>query len=202
MATRHPKTKATLGSVVGYWADERVPDLGKLLVRYKGHEQTFVAWLGPRLAEYRGSLDVDAQLPTEVEERRCLDKLIADLGTAERVLRPLSETPVIAARLHAAAFRRDTNWLELKRVTHLNVVQLQLIALAVKNALPPADVPKGRPRSVGPRDRLVTDAVTKLKALAPALPLKVHQLTAQEVLVACGVHGLSDIKRSTRKGQK
>jgi hypothetical protein len=205
MKKPRPKTYA-----LGYWANNTTPDLS-LALRSHINEGTFdltsfTAWLGDKLADYRGGEEVRAQLAKPAEEVAYLDGLQRQLARAQReaeaTLHSLYEPPQAGARLVLAAYQLGLDW-SAKR-DGLRMTLLEMVAVVDRALVAAKKKPTklGRPKSASPRDRLVAEVVAKLTHMAPNVKAEARLQTAQKVLTMCGVHGLSDVKRAARQGQK
>lgn len=185
--------------VLGYWADESVPQIDDLLCPHGIDAQAFAHWLGPLLSNHRGALAVAEQMPSANAERDFLERLTSAVSDVEAMLTSSSEPPIAAAHLHTKATRVGTEWASLRDRVRNDLRALRLIALAARQGLPPAK--SGRRKTASPRDQLAAQVVSQIQAVAPMKKTAALQL-AREILERCGVHGLGDVKRSVRRGQQ
>lgn len=204
------KKSAPKSHVIGYWVNSTTPDLSNELRAHVGEgtfdPEIFTAWLGEKLAAYRGDDMVRTLISTPAEELAYLvglqRKLTSAYDEANR-MQSVYEPARAGARLSSAARVFDLNWSEMREALPLTLLKmLTVVERALGESRANTSVQAGRPLSANGRDRLVADVVAKLKKMAPKVKAEARLQTAREVLTKCGVHGLGDVKRSVRRGQK
>ena len=185
--------------IEGWWVNETVPDLGKILTPGLGVDSAeFARWLGPHLGQYRGVMHVRESMPSRGAELDFTKEAIAAIAAAEKILGPRSIPDRVDAETAYQGLVAEINWLEFRErlARDLRLARLLMQKTVTKLAAAPAR--PGRKKDVA-RDRLVAAVVDQLQTRG--LKADLARNLAREVLRACDVQVL-DPKRSTRRGQK
>jgi hypothetical protein len=202
---------------LGYWANETVPDVTDLLSSVDVDPLAFTAWLGPKLADFRGNRDMQAALPTTAEELSVLEAVTKNINATWKGLQHSKMPPRAGANVHLIALDAGINWFQLVDRTVANLQQMESMLKQTERKLKARSTPSGRKPS-NSRDTLAASVLKKVqsfgKIVAPpkgsavavkkTVPLKVQEARSltRELLLRCGVPAPDDIKRSVNKGQK
>lgn len=199
-----PKT-TTRSFNLGWWVDETVPDLTGLLAPHGIDANEFIAWLGPQLGVYRGSLSVKALMPTRGEELAAVQQLAKDLAAVMAHLAPGRIPPVAASQLLLALHKAGGNWHEMADRVHTDLVVMHWAAQHVAGKLEQRPAKRGRKANAA-RDALLSRVIDHVRRPGMSAP-DVRSL-ASGILAACGVETLEEftdddtLKRAARRGRR
>lgn len=177
------------------WLDPTAPDLSRILTPGLAIDATeFAAWLAPHLVEYR-LLEASHEATASREEGiKALNTFVVTLEKAAELLDP-GRLPTWCEALIAGEigttmqpFCRDTQ----------ERLYLLLDAARKVQVTTPAGEPGAKGRKA--RDKLLAAVVGRLRETG--IKVSVAQDLAREILLACGVPVVADMKRAERRAQK
>lgn len=200
-----PKLVVPKYSALGWWEDDRLPDIADLLSPHEVNQPAFCNWLAPLLEEYRGRQSVEDGLPSRREEVSVLSALKESMKATRARLQRSALPPLLEPRLAAHAFKRGRNWEEMRADLVARLVEMNSIVVRVERELAPAR--GGRPNE-NRRHILLSEVFERLGSGVPKATQR-YQL-ASEILRRCEVHvpapsldgDTHAIEKAERKGRK
>lgn len=182
----------------------RVPDLADVLTPGLGVDpKEFAAWLLEPLTRYHLDEWFRAHRPARKDELGALTALDKSLRKVCMHLGPGGVPPVADALINESLYRSRGEWLpELNERVLADLCRLLALIEQARKAIRQAGPQRAGRRPAGPRDRLLKDVVSRLRACG----LKAEQARelAELVLVRCKVPVPSadtSIRRAARRAE-
>jgi len=180
------------------WINETLPDLRDVLPGGVD-EPAFIAWLAPRIGEYRFTEEVRGQVATPAEdaaEVKRIRKALHDAGAAMKALPPRASALLSEESVRRAHVVPEGNWRELERSLVNSARTLHILLGYVLHTISAQQVPKGRRRASG-RHALLAEVAKRLQD--GGMRATESRTVAATILLRCGVDAPTDERTARRR---